>query len=76
MKSLVSDETFKMRAKVCPQLHSLRELRKTLSGLKLTDLAVGSDDRITQAEQFKYRTTQMARNFKRLTSLAQRKPLA
>ena len=41
----LDDKTFKMMAKAHPRLHSLRELRKTLSGLKLTDLYVGSDGR-------------------------------
>ncbi|MBL7186844.1 MAG: DNA polymerase I [Phycisphaerae bacterium] len=41
----LDDKTFKMMAEAHPQLHSLRELRKTLSVLKLTDLAVGSDGR-------------------------------
>ena len=41
----LKDETFKERARVYPQINSLRELRVALSRLRLADLAVGKDGR-------------------------------
>lgn len=44
-KLSVDDDTFREMAKAYPQLHPLRELKVTLSSLKLNDLAVGKDGR-------------------------------
>lgn len=44
-KLSVEDDTFREMSKAYPQLHPLRELKVTLSSLKLNDLAVGSDGR-------------------------------
>jgi DNA polymerase-1 len=41
----LSDETFKEMAQTYPELAPLRELRMTLSKLRLSDLAVGTDGR-------------------------------
>jgi len=41
----LKDETFRERAKSYPQLNALRELRLSLSQLRLSNLAIGSDDR-------------------------------
>jgi DNA polymerase I-like protein with 3'-5' exonuclease and polymerase domains len=41
----LKDETFRERAKAYPQLNALRELRLSLSQLRLSNLAVGSDGR-------------------------------
>ena len=41
----LKDETFKMMAQSYPILNELRELRQSLSQLKLADLALGSDQR-------------------------------
>jgi hypothetical protein len=41
----LSDDTFRQAARVYPQVSPLRELRSSLSELRLRDLAVGSDDR-------------------------------
>lgn len=42
---LLDDETFKERTRSYPQLQQLRELRVTLSQMRLVELAVGSDGR-------------------------------
>ncbi len=39
------DDTFKQMATAYPELMPLRELRETLSGMRLSDLAVGKDGR-------------------------------
>ena len=41
----LDDETFRRQARLYPQLEPLRQLRTTLSQLRLHDLAVGSDGR-------------------------------
>jgi DNA polymerase I len=41
----LSDNTFRDMARAYPAVASLRELRATLSGMRLSDLAVGSDGR-------------------------------
>ena len=41
----LSDDTFRERAKTHPIVAPLRELRHTLSGMRLNDLTVGSDGR-------------------------------
>jgi hypothetical protein len=41
----LDDDTFRERARAFPILHPLRELRSSLSQLRLTDLAVGADGR-------------------------------
>ena len=41
----LEDDTFKEMSKVFPVLHPLRELRHSLSEMRLNDLAVGSDGR-------------------------------
>ncbi len=41
----LSDDTFREMAKAYPQVSPMRELRSSLSALKLNDLAVGSDGR-------------------------------
>jgi len=41
----LDDNTFRMMAKTYPAVSTLRELRHTLSGMRLNDLAVGSDGR-------------------------------
>jgi hypothetical protein len=41
----LDDDTFKERSRAYPQLESLRELRASLSQMRLTDLAVGTDGR-------------------------------
>jgi DNA polymerase family A len=41
----LSDDTFRQQARAYPQISALRELRSSLSDLRLNDLAVGSDGR-------------------------------
>ncbi len=41
----LSDDVFKERAKLYPEINELRELRNTISKLKLNDIAIGSDER-------------------------------
>lgn len=41
----LDDDTFRERARAFPELNSLRELRSSLSKLRLADLAVGPDGR-------------------------------
>ncbi len=41
----LDDDTFKEMARAYPQLDPLKQLRATLSGLKLHDIAIGSDGR-------------------------------
>ena len=41
----LKDDTFKEMARAFPQLEPLKQLRTTLSGLKLNDVAVGNDGR-------------------------------
>jgi hypothetical protein len=41
----LTDDTFRQMAKACPAVSPLRELRHTLSQLRLNELAVGSDGR-------------------------------
>jgi hypothetical protein len=41
----LSDKTFRQQAKIYPAVSPLRELRSSLSDLRLNDLAVGSDGR-------------------------------
>jgi DNA polymerase I len=41
----LSDEAFREAARIHPAVAPLRELRKSLSGMRLSDLAVGHDDR-------------------------------
>ena len=41
----LSDETFRQMARAHPSIAPLRELRHTLSQMRLSELAVGSDDR-------------------------------
>jgi hypothetical protein len=41
----LSDEAFRQQAKGYPQVSPLRELRSSLAGLRLNDLAVGADGR-------------------------------
>jgi DNA polymerase I len=41
----LSDEAFRQQAKSYPEISPLRELRSSLSGLRLNDLAVGPDGR-------------------------------
>ena len=54
----LSDETFKDMAKVHPRLQPLRELRVTLSQMRLAELAVGQDGRNrTLLSPFRARTS-------------------
>lgn len=41
----LSDETFRQMSRIHPSVSPLRELRHTLSQMRLSELAVGSDDR-------------------------------
>jgi len=53
----LEDETFGQMAKVYPAISPLRELRSTLSDLRLSDLAVGHDGRNrTMLSAFRART--------------------
>ncbi|WP_316225289.1 DNA polymerase [Bradyrhizobium sp. SZCCHNS3052] len=53
----LQDETFRQRAKGCPSVSPLRELRNALSELRLNDLAVGRDGRNrTMLSPFRSRT--------------------
>jgi len=53
----LSDDTFRQQARAYPQVSALRELRSSLSDLRLNDLAVGSDGRNrTMLSAFRSRT--------------------